>query len=134
MCNEWAVAQTLHNLRNVRVQTTPFERAAPREITCKYANEGPWGSRGSQVQILSARPLSCVETSCSDVSRHGSHFALLREGVLWFLGLVVAGGVDDQLAEQFPGVCVDDADVVVVDQEPHSGAFVGAANADVVQP
>ena len=30
--------------------------------------------------------VSCLKTSFIDVARHGSHFALLREGVLWFLG------------------------------------------------
>jgi hypothetical protein len=39
------------------------------------------------------------------VSRHGSYFPLLREGVLWFLGLVVAGRVgvsaDNAATESF---------------------------------
>ena len=59
----------------------------------------PESSKGSQVQILSARPVSCVGTSFRGVSRHGSHFPLLREGVLWFLGLVVTVGVEEKFAE-----------------------------------
>lgn len=39
-----------------------------------------------QPTTLSARPLSCLGTSFIDVSGHGSYFALLREGVLWFSG------------------------------------------------
>ena len=48
-------------------------------------------------------------------------------------GLVVAAGVDGQFAEQFAGLGGDDADVPVVDEEPNADAFVGAADADVVQ-
>jgi hypothetical protein len=44
---------------------------------------------------LFGRAVSCLQTSFMYVSRHGSYFPLLREGVLWFLGLVVAGWVED---------------------------------------
>ncbi|MGW5155250.1 hypothetical protein ACWEPN_07195 [Nonomuraea wenchangensis] len=47
--------------------------------------------------------------------------------------LVVAGGVDGQLAEEFAGDGVDDADVEVFDEEHGAGPGVGSADADVVQ-
>jgi hypothetical protein len=65
-----------------------------------------------------------------DGSGHRSQFALLREGVLWFLGLVVAGGVEGE----FGGGRFDDADVVVVDEHSESVVFVGSSDADVMQP
>ena len=49
-------------------------------------------------------------------------------------GLVVAGGVDGQLAEEFAGGGVDDADVEVLDEQDDAGSGVGSADADVVQP
>src|SRR5579871_6799897 len=49
-------------------------------------------------------------------------------------GLVGLGGVEDELAEKFAGVCVDDAVVQVLDQEQDAGSGVGAADADVVEP
>lgn len=48
-------------------------------------------------------------------------------------GLVGAGGVEGELAEEFAGGGVDDADVEVVDQEDDRGARVGSADADVEQ-
>ena len=45
------------------------------------------------------------------------------------MGLVVAGDV----AEEFAGGGVEDADVEVVDEEDDGGAGVAAADADVVQ-
>ena len=48
-------------------------------------------------------------------------------------GLVVAVGVEDELAEQLAGGGVDDADVQVLDEEQDAGAGVGAADADVVK-
>ena len=47
-------------------------------------------------------------------------------------GLVVLGGVDGELADEFAGGGVDDSDVEVVDEEQHAGAGVGGAEADVV--
>jgi len=49
-------------------------------------------------------------------------------------GLVVAGGVDGEFAEEFAGGGVDDADVEVVDEQQDVGSGVGSADADVVQP
>jgi hypothetical protein len=49
-------------------------------------------------------------------------------------GLVVAGGVDGELAEELAGGGVDDADVQVLDEHQDPGAGVGAADADVVEP
>jgi hypothetical protein len=48
-------------------------------------------------------------------------------------GLVVAGGVEGEFAEQL-SVVGDDADVQVVDQQQDAAAGVGLADADVVQP
>jgi hypothetical protein len=48
-------------------------------------------------------------------------------------GLVVAGGVDEQLAQQLAGGRVDDADVEVVDEQQDGGSGVGSADADVVE-
>ena len=49
-------------------------------------------------------------------------------------GLVVAGGVDGEVAEEFAGGGVDDADVEVVDEDDDVGSGVGSADADVVEP
>ena len=49
-------------------------------------------------------------------------------------GLVVAGGVEDEFAEEFAGGGVDDADVQVLDEEQDVGSGVGSADADVVEP
>lgn len=49
-------------------------------------------------------------------------------------GLVVAGGVENELAEQLAGVFVDDADVAVLDQEQDVGSGVGSADTDVMEP
>jgi len=49
-------------------------------------------------------------------------------------GLVVPGRVEGELAEQFAGRGVDDADVQVLDQEQDAGSGVGAADADVMPP
>jgi hypothetical protein len=49
-------------------------------------------------------------------------------------GLVVLGGVDDQLAEELPGGGVDHADAEVVDEQDDVGSGVGSADAEVVQP
>ena len=49
-------------------------------------------------------------------------------------GLVVLGGVEDQLAEQLPGGGVDHADVQVLDEQDEVGSGMGSADAEVVQP
>jgi hypothetical protein len=54
----------------------------------------------------------------------------LCEQILW---LVVPGGVEDQVAQEFAGVGGDDADVEVLDQEEDVGSGVGSSDADVVQ-
>ncbi len=48
-------------------------------------------------------------------------------------GLVVAGGVDEELAEEFAGGGVDDADVKVLDEQDDVGSGVGPADADGVE-
>ena len=48
-------------------------------------------------------------------------------------GLVVAGGIQGQVAQDLAGFDRDDGDVQVVDEHPHGGAGVDCADADVVQ-
>ena len=47
--------------------------------------------------------------------------------------MVVPGGVEDELAEEFAGGGVDDFDVEVLDEDQDAGSVVDAADADVVQ-
>ena len=47
--------------------------------------------------------------------------------------MVVVGGVDGELAEEFSGGGVDDADVEVVDEEDDVGSGEGSSDADVVE-
>jgi hypothetical protein len=49
-------------------------------------------------------------------------------------GLVVGGGVEDELAEQLAGGGVDHADLEVLDEQDDVGSGVGSADAEVVQP
>jgi hypothetical protein len=52
----------------------------------------------------------------------------------WSAGALVAlGWVEDQVAEEFAGGCVDDADVQVLDQDDDAGSGVGSADADRVE-
>ena len=58
---------------------------------------------------------------------------------MWFWGwsaggLVVAGGVEGELAEEFAGGGVDDPDVEVLDEDQDVGSGVGSPDADVVEP
>jgi hypothetical protein len=46
--------------------------------------------------------------------------------------LVVAGGVEDEVAQEFAGGGVDDSDVEVLDEDQDADAGVGSADADVV--
>jgi hypothetical protein len=48
-------------------------------------------------------------------------------------GLVVAVGVEGELAQELAGGGVDDADVQVLDEEQDAGSGVGPADADVVE-
>jgi hypothetical protein len=48
-------------------------------------------------------------------------------------GLVVAGGVENEVAEQFAGGGVEDADLQVLDEQQDVGSGAGPADADVVQ-
>jgi hypothetical protein len=49
-------------------------------------------------------------------------------------GLVIDGGVENQLADELAGGGVDDADFGAVDQHQDGGSGVGSSDADVVQP
>src|SRR5215469_15940663 len=48
-------------------------------------------------------------------------------------GLVVAAGVEDELAQELAGGGVDDTDVQVMDEHQDAGSGVGSADADVVE-
>ncbi|OLT53560.1 hypothetical protein BJF88_11065 [Cellulosimicrobium sp. CUA-896] len=47
--------------------------------------------------------------------------------------MVVLGGVEDEVAQEFSGGGVDDADLELVDEQQDVGSGVGSADADVVQ-
>ena len=47
--------------------------------------------------------------------------------------MVVPGGVEGEVAQDFSGGGVDDGDVVVLGQDQDAGSVVVAADADVVQ-
>ena len=57
---------------------------------------------------------------------------------MWFWGwsagwLVVAGGVEGEVVEEFAGGGVDDADVEVGDEQEDGGSGVGSPDAEVVE-
>ena len=60
----------------------------------------------------------------TDVPRHHLHLDPVFGRVSAFdaAGLVVAGGVEDQFADECSGVAVQDADVEVVDQDDDFGS------------
>ena len=47
--------------------------------------------------------------------------------------MVAAGGVEGEVAEDFAGGGVDDADVEVGDEQDDAGSGVGSSDADVVE-
>jgi hypothetical protein len=79
----------------------------------------------SQVRILPP-PLCCVSGHPGRMSREIVDGSGLCE---W---LVVAVGVERELAYELAGVGVDDADVEVGDEELDCSSCVGSADADVV--
>ena len=59
---------------------------------------------------------------------------LFRRGPRWSSGgLVVPAGVDGELAEEFAGGGVDDADLDVLEEQQDVGSGAGSADADGVQ-
>jgi hypothetical protein len=86
-------------------------------VVCKQ------GVRGSSP--LSST-LSCLETSFTGVSGHSSY----PRG----LGLVVAGGVEGEFADELSGVLCDDPQFQVAGEDEDFGAGPAAADADVVEP
>jgi hypothetical protein len=71
--------------------------------------------------------LSCLETSFAVVSGHSSHPGCL--------GLVVAGRVEGELADEFAVVVGDDSQLQVAGEDEDFGAGpAAAADADVVEP
>ncbi|WP_210766406.1 hypothetical protein, partial [Cellulomonas algicola] len=68
-----------------------------------------------------------------DVAGHRQQAGPSGSGLFACLGLVVAGGVDGEFAQEFSGDGVDHADVEVGDEHDHGGSGVGSSDADVVQ-
>ena len=59
---------------------------------------------------------------------------LLGWSAVWLSGgLVVAGGIECEVAEEFAGGGVHDADVEVIDEDDDGGSGVGSSDADVVE-
>ena len=65
---------------------------------------------------------------CRDI---GDRIPLLREGVLLFLWLIVAVGVDGVFGEDLAGVAGRDDGVRAVHEQDDRGAVVGSADAEV---
>lgn len=60
---------------------------------------------------------------------------MFGDGSWWSAGgLVALGGVEFEVAEEFAGGGVDDADVSVLDEDEDAGSGVGSADADRVEP
>ena len=83
-----------------------------------------WGSRGRRFK-------SCQPDYC-DVSGHW-HGLNLRFGgsgfFVWADGLVIAGGVDGEFADDLAGVGVDDGAVLVVDEHGDAGSLGNSTGA-----
>ena len=67
--------------------------------------------------------MRCLGTSCTDVLGHPSLFGL---------ALVVPGGVEGELADEF-AVFIEDADVEIVGEHEDAGAGETSSEADVVE-
>src|SRR5688572_2474572 len=76
------------------------------------------------VQIPLAPLVRCLGTPCTGVLGHRSRFGL---------GLVVPGGVEFEVAEDF-AVRGGDADLAILDEDEDGFAGVAAADSDVVEP
>ena len=71
--------------------------------------------------------------ACCDVSGDPGHVSWEIVDSLGLVEwLVVAGGVEGEFADELAGVCVDDADVLIGDEELNRSALVGSADPDVV--
>ncbi len=72
-------------------------------------------AKATQVRILHLPPVSCLGTSLTGVPRHGLHLDSVFGGVSGFdaAGLVVAGGVECEFADQGSTALVEYADVEV---------------------
>jgi hypothetical protein len=89
----------------------------------------------SQVQIL---PPYCVMSQ--GIAEGRTQFSWVRPSLVspggagWSSGSLVAlGWVEGELAEEFAGGGVDDADVAVLDEDDDAGSGVGSADADGVE-
>jgi hypothetical protein len=103
----------------------------PKVLFCRHFDViepylGALWSRRSRVRIPSL-------TLC-DVSGDPGHVSRVIVDSLGLVdGLVVAVGVEGEFADELAVFEVDDADVLVGDQELDCSSFVGSADADVVE-
>ena len=117
--------------------TCPAARSARRVELVAAAHVGhDLGFRPDGIIEVRQRGFAAFSAYECDVSGHRND----REPSLgsgsssWAAGgLVVAGGVEGQFAEEFAGGGVDDADVQVLDEQQDVGPGVGPADADVVE-
>ena len=106
----------------------PSMEVSPSPVYGARLLSGLRASTLSRVQIPPPPPC--------DVSGHRNSLNPRFVGSGFFvlgLGLVVAGGVDGEFAEDFAGDGVDDGDVEVVGEDEDAGSCVGSSDADVVE-
>src|SRR5690348_2912955 len=87
--------------------------------------EGFMACKRSGVRIPIAPPMFCLETSFAAVSGLSSHPG--------WLGLVVAGRVEAEFADQFAVFLGDDPELKVAGEDEDLGAGPAASDADVVE-
>ena len=85
-------------------------------------------------------PAASLDSGCGRCCRAGigSSCGWAAQGAGWWAwrdsaGLVVAGRVEGEFADQLASVAGDDADVQVVDEQGDVGAAAGGAQSDVVE-
>ena len=76
----------------------------------------------------SSRPAG---TKC-DVARHRNPLNPRVQGILSFLGLVIAACVEGEFSEEFACLLVNNTDFYSVDEHDDAGVFVVSADSDVV--
>jgi hypothetical protein len=97
----------------------PFQEESPRWTS------SPWGDGATRPSDTSVMSRDIPDSPDPRWVR-----ALFVSGCL---GLVGAGGVEGEVAQDFAGGGVDDADVEVVDEHDDGGSGVGSSDADFVE-
>ena len=145
---EPAPSQPLRNHRR-RPDRDPLSEAIASwgNPSASLRTASPHGSSGCGAQLgsaldgglgvarfdLSARPCDVSGHRHSpDLRFVGLGLFLFRGGSGWLARLVVAAGVDDQLAEEFSSGLVHDPDVEVLNEQNDVGSGVGSPDLDVV--